>query len=60
MASLACKEAPSQAVDAVVLDWVSPHLSDTDAREPALHTEDVVVGTDDERTPVRLEWHGDP
>jgi hypothetical protein len=56
MASLACKEAPSQASDAVVLDWVSPHLSDTDAREPATHTEDVVVGTDEQSTPVRLEW----
>ena len=55
MASLACNEAPSQAVDAVVLDWVSPHLSDADAREPESHTADVVVGSD-ESTPVRLEW----
>jgi hypothetical protein len=55
MASLACKDAPSQATDAVVLDWVSPHLSDADAREPESHTEDVVVGSD-ESTPVRLEW----
>jgi hypothetical protein len=55
MTLLACKEAPSQAVDAVVLDWVSPELSDADAREVELHTADVVVGSD-ESTPVRLEW----
>jgi hypothetical protein len=55
MTSLACKEAPSQAVDAVVLDWVSPHLSDADAQQPESHTEDIVVGTD-ESSPVRLDW----
>jgi hypothetical protein len=55
-ASLACKAAPSQAVDAVVLDWVSPHLSDADARQGESHTEDIIVGTDDESSPVRLEW----
>jgi hypothetical protein len=53
---MACKEAPSQATDAVVLDWVSPHLSDADAREPESHSADVVVGTDEHDTPVRLEW----
>jgi hypothetical protein len=53
--SLACKPAPSQAVDAVVLDWVSPYLSDADAREPESHTKDLVIGSD-ENTPARLEW----
>jgi hypothetical protein len=57
VASLACKPAPSQADDAVVLDWVSPYLSEADAREPESHAKDVVVGTNEnENTPVRLEW----